>query len=548
MVSPAHCSSSPLTSQSARQNSFVVACPSVSRTDVGAYARQHPSSRNFFQDHGEKGADISIIKATYSLSVLHCKPNSSTRHIEVEEYLRFGNRKICALRNRIYLEQVSYFRLTLMTFPSLMLNSAIRRSDSICLKLPQVWILVLFWSTMQLLSISSVRTANAFLHRGGNNVALGRLRQQSRSAFGYSTTTNFSQRWIHQDNHHGIISQSSGNQNNPNRSLGALQLYRGDSVAYGGSERRLSSTRTKAGPCKMTIADTPLGTTKEGSLLLDGLDVYSVPAKGDDHPLTVYGIDSEKPSSDDIIVLMLHGRTWSSVPVYHLLGGSHNASGKPEESRSLMEAMRYSKKNIQPYCMDFRGFGGTPRDERGIVEPNRCVEDVETVLEWIVQRHGLDSGDDNNDNMPVLLGWSQGALVAQLVAQKNIPHMSKLILYGSIYDPMIRYPREPLYTKSATSTTGPPADVENDYDGAIEDFTIEGTIPPEPARLFAEAALLSDPIKAQWRHLHQFNNCDPARIHVPTLVVRFNVFKRRRVRLRALLIPLSPLLFYCARR
>ena len=30
---------------------------------------------------------------------------------------------------------------------------------------------------------------------------------------------------------------------------------------------------------------------------------------------------------------------------------------------------------------------------------------------------------------------------------------------------------------------------------------------------------MSDPTKAQWNHLYQFNNCDPARVHVPTLVV-----------------------------
>lgn len=53
----------------------------------------------------------------------------------------------------------------------------------------------------------------------------------------------------------------------------------------------------------------------------------------------------------------------------------------------------------------------------------------------------------------------------------------------------------------------------------MEDFTIEGTIPPEPARIFAEAALLADPVKAVWKHMYQFNNLDPARVHVPTLVV-----------------------------
>ena len=379
----------------------------------------------------------------------------------------------------------------------------------------------IFWIMIPLV-LSSVRQANAYLHCGGSSVAVRVISKQRRALSGCTDITCLS---THRNDRHGSTLHASTNlrrhqlrlRGNLDRASTAMKLHYYDTLASGGSRRRSSST--SAGPCKMTIEDTPLGTTKEGALLLDGLDVYSVPAKGDDHPLTVYGIESENPTKDDIVVLMLHGRTWSSVPVYHLLGGSHNIAGKPKESRSLMEAMKHSEKNIQPYCMDFRGFGGTPRDSSGIVEPNRCVEDVESVLEWIAQRHGLIDNGGSSTNMPALLGWSQGALVAQLVAQKSVPYMSKLILYGSIYDPMIRYPREPLYTKSSMSSTGPPADVENNYDGAIEDFTIEGTIPPEAAQLFAEAALLSDPIKAQWRHLYQFNNCDPARIHVPTLVV-----------------------------
>merc|ERR1712176_733247 len=109
----------------------------------------------------------------------------------------------------------------------------------------------------------------------------------------------------------------------------------------------------------------------------------------------------------------------------------------------------------------------------------------------------------------------QGALVAQLTAQRNKPLFSRLILYGSIFDPMVRYPRDPLYVRNPPNNTA----YNNTFDAAIEDFTIEGTIPPKAATYFAEAALLADPVKAHWKNLYQFNNCDPARIHVPTLVV-----------------------------
>ena len=312
---------------------------------------------------------------------------------------------------------------------------------------------------------------------------------------------------------------------------------------------------------ELQFHDTPLG--KDGMHLLDGLDHYMVYAKDDGHPLLVYGIQSEHLHSQNNPmdttattrkpILLLHGRTWSSVPVYHLLGGPNIKQQGSHESRSLMEALL--AKGLQPYCMDFRGFGGTHMDATQCVEPYKCVQDAETVLQWIQQRHSTtttntdindDDDDDNNNNnnnhnicndetaIPALLGWSQGALVAQLVAQRNFhqhsittssslakPLLSKLILYGSIYDPLVRYPREPLYvsTNHTLSSTTTSRQQLNTYDAAIEDFTVEGTIPPEPARLFAEAALLSDPVKVVWKNLYQFNNCDPARVHVPCLVI-----------------------------
>lgn len=294
-----------------------------------------------------------------------------------------------------------------------------------------------------------------------------------------------------------------------------------------------------------TFNETHLG--RNGLHLLDGLDVYTVPAIQDGHPLAVYGIHS----TEEILltrspILLLHGRTWSSVPVYHLLGGHHQQKSETKlESRSLMEAL-YAK-GLQPYAMDFRGFGGTPQDPTGCVEPLRCVEDTQSVLQWIANRHGIINGnndsvekENNNNNyhhphsrkteLPALLGWSQGALIAQLVAQRNdsYQYLSKLILYASIYDPLFRYPRDPLYR----STNGNKYSSDNqnqnnqnnnvtynEYDSAIEDFTVEGTIPPEPAQLFAEAALICDPIKAKWKHTYQFNTLDPARVQLPCLVI-----------------------------
>ena len=280
------------------------------------------------------------------------------------------------------------------------------------------------------------------------------------------------------------------------------------------------------------LSKTPLG-IESASNLLNGLDIYTIYSKDEEkHPMSLYGIHSRE-NHDDIRrrrpILLLHGRTWSSVPVYHLLGGQNQSDSDEgqdqnhKKSRSLMEELY--QKGLQPYALDFRGFGGTPSDKSNVVTPNTCVCDVECALEFISQKHSYpddsDSSKQQQQHLPVLMGWSQGALVAQLFAQKSPKLISKLILYGSIYDPLVSYPPIPLYVNGSESTSddGKSNKIENTFNAAIEDFTIEGSIPPEPATKFAEAALLSDPYKAQWSYLSQFNNLDPARISVPTLVV-----------------------------
>lgn len=268
---------------------------------------------------------------------------------------------------------------------------------------------------------------------------------------------------------------------------------------------------------KDMIAETPL--FKSASNLLDGLDTYIIKSE-DGHPLSLYGINSYCVENEDESsnqpkrrpILMLHGRTWSSVPVYHLLGGANQSD--THHSRSLMKSLYEA--GLQPYAMDFRGFGGTPCDATNSVIPNRSVLDVECALEYIAKKHGRSKNLDHH--LPALMGWSQGALIAHLLAQKSPQMISKLVLYGSIYDPLVRYPRQPLFT-NGTDASGDRMDVENTFNGAIEDFTVEGSIPPAAAIEFAEAALASDPRKARWNLLCQFNNCDPARVHVPTLVV-----------------------------
>ena len=324
--------------------------------------------------------------------------------------------------------------------------------------------------------------------------------------------------------------------------------------------------------------------------LLKGLDVHTVSSEMDDHPLAVYSIQQQPEDKDDSIartpVLLLHGRTWSSVPVYHLIGNKENNDNNnnnydEDNNFSLMEAL-YNTGYIQPYTMDFRGFGGTPKDNDGYVEPLKCVRDVISVLKWVHQNNhetteaagegGPPPTSPPPTSPPALLGWSHGALIAQIVAQRHPEHLSKLILYSSIYNPNIKYSIPPPYedsiekkqrqssssnSSSNSSQSSSSATLlghtdhddfplhemtaPNEYDLAMADFTnyfdtfkpastssSTGTTnttqqqyqPPKSAKLFANAALISDPIKAQWWNLHQLNECHPSQVtSTPTMVI-----------------------------
>ena len=269
-------------------------------------------------------------------------------------------------------------------------------------------------------------------------------------------------------------------------------------------------------PALSAIENTPLD-SPEGTALLKGLEINTVHSEDDDHPLAVYTIkdeaedEAECPQRDRIPVLLLHGRTWSSLPVYHLTKCESN-------NRSLIQAL-YDNNNIQPYSLDFRGFGGTPKDASGFVEPLKCVSDAVSVLNWIHDKHS---------NKPALLGWSHGALIAQITAQRHSDALSKLILYGSIYNPAVKYSIPPPGNPHSGQTDHEDFPLhelasQNELDGAMEDFTSVSNeariFPPKSAKLFAETALVSDPIKVQWWNLHQLNECRPSSVKVPTLVI-----------------------------
>lgn len=90
-----------------------------------------------------------------------------------------------------------------------------------------------------------------------------------------------------------------------------------------------------------------------------------------------------------------------------------------------------ASKGITSYALDLRGMGETNRDVSGWTTPKKSVEDVRDTLMFLKER---------DIARPLLVGWSQGALIAQLVAQKYPSLISAVVLYGSIFNPEATFP------------------------------------------------------------------------------------------------------------
>jgi alpha-beta hydrolase superfamily lysophospholipase len=239
------------------------------------------------------------------------------------------------------------------------------------------------------------------------------------------------------------------------------------------------------------------------NLLVAGLLCTNQPALGqgpvlqhhtvevDGHPMAVW---EKSPPDPWGTLLLLHGRTWSSLPDFDLQ--------VPGEELSLMDGL--VSEGVSVFALDARGYGGTPRDETGWLTPDRASRDVVAVLRWIQDRTGAP---------PALFGWSYGSMVAQLTAQRNPELISGLILFG--------YPADP--DAEAAPPRDAPADppqVPTTAEAAASDFITPGSISQRAIDEYVRRALEADPVRVDWKDLHEWNELDPARVRVPTLLLQ----------------------------
>ena len=212
----------------------------------------------------------------------------------------------------------------------------------------------------------------------------------------------------------------------------------------------------------------------------------------DGHPLALWEKRAAKPKGT---ILLLHGRTWSSLPDFDLQ--------VPGEHRSLMDAL--VARGYAVYALDLRGYGATPRDASGWDTPDRSAEDLSAALAWVTRNSGV-------EGKPALLGWSNGSTVSILCAQRHPDQISALILTG--------FWKHPDSMIVAVPDTAKPAREKTTAMAAASDFVAPNAISKKAVDAYVAVALKADPVRTDWRRLEQFNALDPAKVTTPTLLIQ----------------------------
>jgi pimeloyl-ACP methyl ester carboxylesterase len=222
---------------------------------------------------------------------------------------------------------------------------------------------------------------------------------------------------------------------------------------------------------------------------LSGLERLTVVSEG--HPMAVWARRPDKPRG---VVLLVHGRTWSSRPDFDL--------HVPGMQRSVMAGL--AARGFATYAVDLRGYGDTPRDATGWLTPRRAASDLINVVTWIAGQHQALPA-------PAIVGWSRGAMVGMLAAQAVPARVSALVLFGFVFDPDLTFvdvetPAQPLRMKNTTAS-------------ATSDFITPAVAPKAMIDAFVAAALAADPVLADLKNDGEFNALKPEQVTIPTLVL-----------------------------
>ncbi|MFY0593713.1 alpha/beta hydrolase [Roseivirga sp.] len=212
----------------------------------------------------------------------------------------------------------------------------------------------------------------------------------------------------------------------------------------------------------------------------------------DGHPIALW--EKSDPNASQSI-LLVHGRTWSAIPDFDL-----QVEG---EDLSLLDGL--VAKGYSVFAIDLRGYGATPRDSSGWQTPNKGANDVAAALEWIMMHR-------NTSTKPHLFGWSMGSTISHLAAQRHPELLSSLTLFGYWRDSDQIFPIE--------ESIGTPEEAPTTAEGAASDFIIPGSISQKAIDAYVKSALASDPIRVDLNRYDQFNELDPNKVTIPTLILQ----------------------------
>lgn len=212
----------------------------------------------------------------------------------------------------------------------------------------------------------------------------------------------------------------------------------------------------------------------------------------DEHPIALW--EKSNPSASESI-LLVHGRTWSAVPDFDL-----QVEG---EDLSLMDGL--VAEGYAVYAIDLRGYGETPRDASGWQTPNKGAQDVAAALAWIAEQKQWNIA-------PHLFGWSMGSTISHLAAQQAPELMSSLTLFGYWKDSDQKFEADALDII--------PAKTINTAKAAASDFIIPGSISQKAIDAYVALALKYDPVRVDMKSMDQFNDLDPSKVNVPTLILQ----------------------------
>jgi pimeloyl-ACP methyl ester carboxylesterase len=209
----------------------------------------------------------------------------------------------------------------------------------------------------------------------------------------------------------------------------------------------------------------------------------------DGHELALW---VKSPPAPRATLLLIHGRTWSSLPNFDLTTSGDN--------RSVLDA--FALRGYAAYALDLRGYGASARDASGWITPARAVADVRAALDHIVGRHPRIA------TRPALIGYSRGAQVAVLLAQREPRAASAFVLFG--FPPGVRQ-------TTAHDVDAPPR-VPTTATAAAEDFITPGAAPRPVIDAYVAQALAADPVRVDWRDENEFK-FEPAKVMTRTLMI-----------------------------